>query len=137
MEGYDGRQTDVQLKETEIELKFQGMIHRHTFRVIEQTGTDMMVLGMPWLQRINPNVNWKNRQVTLRKKKAKKNKKKNKKESKFTEQTCQGNESQEYENRGGYNNVQEEKEYQDRLDETRNKLPKELRDYAEVFCQRK
>ena len=69
MEGYDGHQTRVQLRETEIELSFEGSTQKHEFRVIEQTGTDIMVLGMPWLQKINPNVDWKNRKVTSTKEK--------------------------------------------------------------------
>ena len=137
MEGYDGQLTNVQLKETEIELKFQGMVHRHTFRVIKQTGTDTMVLGMPWLQLINPDVNWKSRRVTLRKKKAKKSKKRNNQESTAQSKVVREVKEQTEEGRGGYNNVQEEERYQEQLVETREKLPKELRDYAEVFCHRR
>jgi aspartyl protease len=139
MEGYDGHQTKVQLRETEIELDFEGLTQKHEFRVIEQTGTDIMVLGMPWLQKINPNVDWKNRKVTLRKKKAKKNKRKSK-----TTPSSQNKMVREIEDpkniekgRGGYQGIKEEEEYQERLKETQAKLPKELKEYAEVFCQRK
>jgi aspartyl protease len=137
MEGYDGQLTNVQLKETEIELRFQGTIHRHMFRVIKQTGTDTMVLGMPWLQQTNPDVNWKSRRVTLRKKKAKKSKKRNNPESTAQSKVVREAKEQTEKGRGGYNNVQEEEKYQEQLVETREKLPKELRDYAEVFCHRR
>jgi hypothetical protein len=33
--------------------------------------------------------------------------------------------------------MKEEKDYEQRLRETQDKLPEELKDYAEVFCQKK
>jgi hypothetical protein len=35
--------------------------------MIKETGDDLMVLGMPWLQRINPEIDSQKRTVTLRK----------------------------------------------------------------------
>jgi hypothetical protein len=60
MEGYDGEQKRVKLQEAEIKLRFQGVFHRQKFRVIQATGTDILVLGMPWLQKHNPNIDWQN-----------------------------------------------------------------------------
>jgi hypothetical protein len=66
MEGYDGEQKRVKLQEAEVKFRFQGVFFRHKFRVIEATGSDILVLGMPWLQKHNPNIDWQKRKVTLK-----------------------------------------------------------------------
>jgi hypothetical protein len=150
MEGYDGEQKRVKLQEAEIKFRFQGVFHRQKFRVIQATGTDILVLGMPWLQKHNPDIDWQKREVTLKKK------------SKASKETRRKNEtptgSREIAKkvdtrveptkgrRGGYDTTgmvkdkaeerSNEEDYQRRLQETRDKLPEELKDYAEVFCQK-
>jgi len=132
MEGYDGRITQMRLKEATIPFEYQGKRFRQQFRIVEETGPDLLVLGMPWLKEENPEVDWQKRTVTLRKnnrRRARKSKQtqKEKNEEKLTQQ-----------GRGGYNKPEEgEQDYQARLKETREKLPAEIRDYAEVFCQQK
>ena len=69
--------------------------------------------------------------------KAKKSKKRNNQESTAQSKVVREVKEQTEKGRGGYNNVQEEEKYQEQLIETREKLPKELRDYAEVFCHRR
>ena len=143
MEGYDGKQKKVKLQEAEVKFRFQGVFFRHKFRVIETTGSDILVLGMPWLQKHNPNIDWQKRKVTLKKGK---NKAIQKEDETLTDQggiakrvelrtePTQGQ-------RKGYDTTgvltKEREDYEQRLQETRDKLPEELKDYAEVFCQRK
>jgi hypothetical protein len=93
---------------------------------------------MPWLRKINPAIDWQKKTVELRKEKKAKNKKKAKKVTEKTEET----EGITEKGRGGYNGKinltnAEEKEFQQRLNETREALPVEIREFAEVFCQRK
>jgi hypothetical protein len=149
MEGYDGERKRVKLQEAEIKFRFQGAFFRQKFRVVRATGTDILVLGMPWLQRNNPDIDWKKRKVTLKRKASK--------EMSGTDETPteQGNIAKKVNTeteptqrqRGGYDvtGVSERKlkeqamedEYQQRLQETKDKLPDELKEYAEVFCQKK
>ena len=117
--------------------------------MVQETGTDIMVLGMPWLQEITE-VDWKKRTVTLRNN-ASRNKereietpisqlKRVKSEKKDSEKTSLSEENRRGP-RGGYGGDQamkntKEKKYQQELKETREKLPDELKEYAEVFCQK-
>jgi hypothetical protein len=125
-----------------------------------------MVLGLPWLQKINPDVDWQQRTVTLKKEASTVKKRgsetpalpeKNAKKASVTtvlseedkEKTKASQEMKantEGRKRGGYGGdetlpkreqILKEKEYQNRLKETRDKLPEKLKDYADVFCQRK
>jgi len=67
MEGYDAKKTRTKLQDAEVKFKYQGVTQTRRFRVVQETGTDIMVLGMPWLQEMNPDVDWKERTVTLKK----------------------------------------------------------------------
>jgi hypothetical protein len=153
MEGYDGKKTKVQLQEVEIEFQFLGLTQRQRFRVIKKTGTDLLVLGMPWLQKINPDVDWKKRTVNLREDSASTRRGQETPTSRRKDVTS-GNRENSLDNskgkkiinnemdptqgrRGGYGGDATNKriEYLKRLQETKDKLPKEIKDYAEVFCQ--
>jgi hypothetical protein len=148
MEGFDGKQTKVKLQEAEVKFRFQGKFQRQKFRIIKETGTDLLVLGMPWLQKINPEVDWQKRTVTLRKPASKEPRRKIetpavqrkivKKLNTGINQEIKPTEGR----RGGYGGDQackeksKETDYQQRLADTRDKLPDEIKDYAEVFCQK-
>jgi hypothetical protein len=136
MEGFDGRLTQMKLKEAVIPFEFQGTMMKQKFRIVRETSTDLLVLGMPWLKKINPAIDWQERTVKLRNKKAHKKARK----SKQKRQDHQQDEGTQH-GRGGYNKTppkdKDEEDYQERLRETQAKLPEELREYAEVFCQRK
>jgi gag-polyprotein putative aspartyl protease len=67
MEGFDGKRKKTKLRDAEVKFRFDGVFQRQKFRVIKETGEDLMVLGMPWLQKMNPEINWQKRTVTLRK----------------------------------------------------------------------
>jgi hypothetical protein len=147
MEGFDAKQTRVKIKEAEVEFEFEKTLMRRKFRIVKKTGNDLMVLGMPWLQQINPDIDWHKRTVTLRKTASKDLRRSEtpalhtdnvKKMS--TKTSHEKNEDPTGRKRGGYGGDQvnhEERKYQQELQETRMKLPDELKEYAEVFCQRK
>jgi hypothetical protein len=136
MEGFDGHLTQMKLKEAEIPFAFQGTKMKQKFRIIKETSTDLLVLGMPWLKKINPAIDWQERTVKLRNRQKPKKARKSKQKRK----TQQQDDSTQH-GRGGYNKSppmdEEEEDYLKRLKETQAKLPEELKDYAEVFCQRK
>ena len=62
---FDGSQKEVPKRTTVIPFKIGTAIHTQTFNVLEETGTNKVVLGMPWLKRYNPTINWKDRKVKI------------------------------------------------------------------------
>src|SRR2546423_8847315 len=50
-----------------VTLKFTlgGVKHHETF-LVAPLSSNQMILGMPWLERVNPNIDWKNRTLTYR-----------------------------------------------------------------------
>jgi hypothetical protein len=147
MEGYDAKRTKVKLREAEIKFRFQGKFQRQKFRVIKETGSDLLVLGMPWLQKTNPEVDWQKRTVNLRKPASQSLRTKIETPTEPKRIAKKMNAGVNYEikpsegRRGGYGGDQSSPktkgtEYQRRLKETQDKLPEELKDYAEVFCQK-
>jgi len=149
MEGYDAKKTRTKLQDAEVKFKYQGVTQTRRFRVVQETGTDIMVLGMP---EMNPDVDWKERTVTLKKEASKVDEReigtpvsrmkrvKNKNED-SNKTSHRNNEKVERGSRGGYGGDQvlkdtKEEKYQQELRETREKLPDELKKYAEVFCQK-
>src|SRR5947207_12165162 len=50
-----------------VTLKFTlaGVEHQETF-LVAPLGSNQMILGMPWLERVNPDIDWKKRTLTYR-----------------------------------------------------------------------
>ena len=50
-----------------VALKFtiSGVLHQGTV-LVAPLGNNQMILGMPWLERVNPDIDWKLRTVSLR-----------------------------------------------------------------------
>ena len=50
-----------------VQLKFTlaGVEHQETF-LVAPLGSNQMILGMPWLERVNPDIDWKKRTLTYR-----------------------------------------------------------------------
>jgi hypothetical protein len=115
--------------------RIQGKSQRHLFRVIKETGDDTIVLGMPWLQTENPRIDWNLRTVKIG----------------SVVSTGQGDKMEqstlrkdnlktETRQKDGENLSNEESKYQQEIKETQEKqqkLPKEIKDFADVFCQSK
>jgi hypothetical protein len=147
MEGYDAKRTKVKLREAEIKFRFQGKFQRQKFRVIKETGSDLLVLGMPWLQKTNPEVDWQKRTVNLRKPASQSLRAKMETPTEPKKIAKKVNTGVNCEikptegRRGGYGGDQtckkklKEKIFQQRLEETREGLPDEVKEYADVFCQ--
>ena len=150
MRSYDGIEKKAKILKTSIEFRYQGQRIRQKFQVVKETDNDLMVLGLPWLQRLNPDIDWQKRTVTL--KKASTTPRRNnetpalKKAEEAKEKPSQDNTKPTgFGKRGGYGGDQvirtkeqkaKEEKYQKELKETRDKLPEELKEYAEVFCQK-
>ena len=45
-------------------IKIGGIIHKETFHTMK-CGKDNLILGLPWLNRINPQINWKNKHIEI------------------------------------------------------------------------
>ena|ERR1700740_146612 len=63
---YDGKRTRTKVLEANIKIQIQGKFRREKFRVLEETGDDILVLGDPWLANENPAIDWKKRIVQFR-----------------------------------------------------------------------
>jgi hypothetical protein len=50
--------TKVPIKEATIPFTLKGKFQKHKFRAIAETGSDLIVLGMPWLRKENPEIDW-------------------------------------------------------------------------------
>jgi hypothetical protein len=91
-----------------------------------------MALGIPWLEKYNPSIDWSERTVsfTTQAKSVSGSTKEQLAERKKEEPEV----SPEAEDgRGGYN----KKEYQEELEEIREKLPKEIQEFAAIFSTKK
>ena len=66
IKAYDGSFTQEQIREASIRFQLQGVQQEQTFQILKETGEDNVVLGMPWLESENPQIDWKERTVTIR-----------------------------------------------------------------------
>jgi hypothetical protein len=65
---YDDTYVQDYIRKTTFEFEIQGKTQRQIFHVLSETGQDNMVLGMPWLESENPEIDWKERTVLIREK---------------------------------------------------------------------
>ena len=97
-----------------IPFRINGKFQLHKFRVIRDTGNDKIVLGMPWLKKENPDIDWSSRTVKI---------------SGIASKRTEGLKEQPV--------PQEEKleneKAQHELEEIRKQLPNEIKDFADVF----
>jgi hypothetical protein len=63
---YNGKKTRTKILEANVKMRIQGKFMRENFRVLEETGSDLLVLGDPWLTNENPDIDWKKRTVKFR-----------------------------------------------------------------------
>ena len=114
VQGFDGKKTRIPIKETVIPFRINGRFQLHKFRVIEDTGKDEIVLGMPWLRKENPDIDWSSRTVKI-----------------------SGIASKEGEGKKEQPVSQEEKlkseKAQRELEDIKKQLPDEIKDFADVF----
>jgi hypothetical protein len=63
---YDDSYVQDYVRKATFEFKIQGEMQRQIFHVLSETGQDDIVLGMPWLEGENPEIDWKERTVSIR-----------------------------------------------------------------------
>jgi hypothetical protein len=56
IKGFDGKESRTKIQAAEVKFRIQRKFQRRKFRILEETGSDKMVLGMPWLQDTNPSI---------------------------------------------------------------------------------
>ena len=47
-------------------IQMGGIVHKEEFHAIK-CGKDNIILGLPWLNRVNPTINWVNKHVDIHK----------------------------------------------------------------------
>jgi Retrotransposon gag protein/Zinc knuckle len=67
IKAYDGSIVQELIRKATIEFELQGHQGRQIFHVFTETGKDKIVLGMPWLEDENPEIDWKTKEMTIRK----------------------------------------------------------------------
>jgi hypothetical protein len=64
---YDDSYTQDYVRKATFEFTIKGEVQRQIFHVLAETGKDNIVLGMPWLESENPDIDWKERTISIRK----------------------------------------------------------------------
>jgi hypothetical protein len=59
IKGYNGEKTRTKILEASIGIKVLGKYCRTKFSVLKETGDDKLVLGIPWLEKANPVIDWR------------------------------------------------------------------------------
>jgi hypothetical protein len=128
-----GEITKEEVRKAIVTFKILGQKHTQKFRILSKTGSDNMVLGIPWLREYNPDINWKTGEIVSaegpldhgqhpkqRNRVDTRSDKEMVKEKDFTvEKSIPGNDSIEKE-----------------LEEVRLKLPEQLQEFADVFWKK-
>jgi Retrotransposon gag protein/gag-polyprotein putative aspartyl protease len=65
VQSFDGRKRKTPITDVTVNFVLQGSTQTHKFRKLTKTGDDKIVLGMPWLEEENPEIDWKTRKLTL------------------------------------------------------------------------
>jgi PAS domain-containing protein len=63
---YDDTYKQDYVRKATFEFRLHGEVQRQIFHVLSETGQDNIVLGMPWLENENPDIDWKKRTVSIR-----------------------------------------------------------------------
>jgi hypothetical protein len=63
IKSYNGEKTRTKILEADIKIRVQGRFSRAKFTVLKETGDDKLVLGIPWLEKANPRIDWKDRTI--------------------------------------------------------------------------
>ena len=62
---YSGDEVRERIRIASVEFTLDEKKMKHQFRVLKKTGSDKMVLGIPWLREENPMIDWQKETVTL------------------------------------------------------------------------
>jgi Retroviral aspartyl protease len=151
---FDGTQVQFPIRKAIVSYRIQGQEYTDEFRIIPMGDGTEIILGYPWMKRMNPEINWQQKTVKLPRAQNSREKKKHEGNSlprpgalmQLTPETfCrQGDVSNEtYQESTDERNerhipefeyVVPREEYEARQEEVRKNLPKYLWKYEEVFC---
>jgi Retrotransposon gag protein len=144
--GYEGTEKRVDILDADVKFRFLGKFQRRKFRVLKKTGEDKMVLGIPWLTEINPDIDWEKRTVRYRQRASKVTEGiegtpvPRGETSEIEKHISAAEEKKDARKRGGYGGDQtpspqkKSKEYQEELAAIQEELPDEVKDFADLFC---
>jgi hypothetical protein len=62
---YTGEIVKEDIKTATVKFRILGQEHTQTFQLLTKTGSDTVVLGMPWLRKYNPDIDWQREKITL------------------------------------------------------------------------
>ena len=141
---FDGTRQTIPVYEAQVHLSIAGIQQNHEFRIIENATTDV-VLGMQWLRKSNPQIDWQQRVVKIGQKNVKEpitgdGNHGNEEEtappaSTENESTTQRQPTNENENDD--ESGVDLPDYEKRKAETLEALPDPLKDLVDAFVQRK
>ena len=166
IKAYNGHRIQVHIYEADIEFNILGQKQKQRFSVLSNTGKDDLVLGMPWLIRYDPQIDWANRSVSFRKEKGEPRlvsegepldrqsqtlETQEKVALAVTRDTTEAEKKQVKHRRFKRKSTKgktlkitqatkedsSDIEYEARLAEVKGKLPPELQEFADVFCKQK
>jgi hypothetical protein len=63
IKAYNGERARTKILEARIGVRVQGKYSPTKFSVLKETGDDKLVLGIPWLEKANPVIDWKERTI--------------------------------------------------------------------------
>ena len=146
IKSYNGEKTRTKILEAKIGIKVQGKYSRTKFSVLKETGDDKLVLGIPWLEKANPVIDWKERTIKFHGKNNGNNWSPRIGMLDTMEKECTKVQVGPNERKGLVRTLPTIKEedpntdekhsaaYYKELQEIRKELPEEIKDFADVFC---
>lgn len=162
IKSYKGERTRTEIIEANIKIRVQGRFSRTKFAVLKKTGDDKLVLGIPWLEKANPVIDWKERTIKFHGKRDgshwspqvrivdtvgnvdRGTSRKEPNERKGMVRTLPVIEEEENPGKGSTSQKKKEEHhsetprcsaaYEKELREIQGQLPREIRDFADVFC---
>ena len=105
----------------------QGKYSRTKFSVLKETGDDKLALGIPWLEKTNPVIDWKERTIKFHG---------NNNGSNWSPKIGMLDTMEKECTKEEQPNADEKHSaaYYKELQEIREELPEEIKDFADVFC---
>lgn len=148
IKGYSGEKVRTKILEARIGIKVQGKYSRVKFSVLKETGDDKLVLGIPWLEKANPVIDWRERTIKFHGNNDGSSwspmiRMVDSEEANVTKVPSDPNErkkpvkiSPTIEEEQPDTDENHSAAYYAELQEIRGKLPVEIRDFADVFCSK-
>jgi Retroviral aspartyl protease len=157
IERFDGTEANYRFRTTTLKYRISKGEFKDEFRVIPMGTGCEVILGIPWLERNNPKINWQKRTVTLKEARIREEKKTEGNSlaqqgavMQPTQEAVSGHSDQSKQNqpegpqRKNNHTTETSKfeyevpleEYETRLAEVRKILPEHYQEFEEVFCPR-